>query len=71
MAPLHTLSAWHLWPKRRDGDHRGNGWRVAASCIPMLVGAVSLVVIHRAGMVFFILFVSCTMLLVVLVSSTG
>ena len=71
MAPLHTLAAWHLWPKRRAGDHGGNCWRVAASCLPMLAGAVTLVIMHRAGTVFFILFVSCTLLLVLLVSSTG
>ncbi len=71
MAPLHSLGNWHLSPKRRPGGHGGNGWRVALSCIPMLAGAVVLVVIHRAGVPFFILFASCTLLLVLLVSSTG
>lgn len=71
MAPLHGLGAWHLSPKRRPGGHGGNGWRAAASCIPMLAGAVTLVVVHRAGVVFFVLFASCTLLLVLLVSSAG
>jgi hypothetical protein len=37
----------------------------------MLAGAVTLVVVHRAGVVFFVLFASCTLLLVLLVSSAG
>jgi Flp pilus assembly protein TadB len=71
MAPLHNLGAWRLSPKRRSSDHGGNGWRVALSCIPMLAGAVILVVIHRTGVAFFVLFASCTLLLILLVSSTS
>ena len=71
MAPLHSLGNLHLSLKRHAGHHAGHGWRVAASCIPMLAGAATLVVIHRAGVAFFILFASCTLLLVLLVSSTG
>jgi anti-sigma-K factor RskA len=71
MAPLHNLGAWRLAPKRRSSDHGGNGWRVAVSCIPMLAGAVALVVVHRAGVPFVVLFASCTLLLIVLVRSTG
>ena len=71
MAPLHGRGGWQLSPRRRTGGHGGNGWRVAVSCVPMLAGAVTLVVVHRAGVVFFVLFASCTLLLVLLVSSTG
>ena len=59
MAPLRGLGAGH------------NGWRVAASCVPMLAGAVTLMLVHRCGVAFVILFASCTLLLVLLVSSTG
>lgn len=71
MAPLHGLGNLHLSLKRHTGQHRGNTWRVAASCIPMLAGAATLMVIHRAGVAFIILFASCTLLLVLLVSSTS
>jgi uncharacterized membrane protein YwaF len=49
-------------PDPSNGDHRGNGWPIAACCIPMLAGAVALVLAHRAGVVFLILFASCTAL---------
>lgn len=71
MAPLHSLGTWHVLPKRRPGGHGGNGWRVAVCCLPMLAGAVTLMVIHRAGVAFFILFASCTLLLILTVGSTG
>ena len=80
MAPLeslgigrlrHSLGPGRLRPKRGPGHHGGNGWRVAVSCIPMLAGSVTLLVVHRAGVAFFVLFASCTLLLVLLVRSTG
>lgn len=71
MASLHGLGNLHLSLKRRTGHRSWNGWRVAASCIPMLAGAATLMVVHRAGVAFLILFASCTLLLVLLVSSTS
>ena len=49
-------------PDPSNGDHRGNGWPITACCIPMLAGALALVLALRAGVVFLILFASCTAL---------
>ena len=54
--------ARHPPPDLSNGGRRGNGWPIAACCIPMLAGAVALVLAHRAGVVFLILFASCTAL---------
>jgi Flp pilus assembly protein TadB len=70
MAPLHANS-WHLRRARQSGDQRRNGWRIAACCAPGLVGAVTMTVIHRGGVVFLILFASCTLLLGFLMAATS
>jgi hypothetical protein len=61
MAQPHDPGACHP-PDPGNGDHKGNGAPIAACCLLMLAGAVGLVVAHRAGVVFLILFASCTAL---------
>ncbi len=63
MAQPHPRGARHPPPDPSNGDHRGNGWPIAACRIPMLAVAVALVLAHRAGVAFLILFASCTALL--------
>ena len=46
-------------------------WPVAACCALLLAGAVTLVLVHKAGAIFLILFLSCTAILVVLMAESG
>jgi hypothetical protein len=62
MAQPHDPDAWHPPPGPANGDQSGSGWPIAARCLPILAGAVGLVLAHRAGVVFLILFASCTAL---------
>jgi hypothetical protein len=55
MAPPQDLGARHP-PDRRKDDRGGNGWPIAACCIPTLAGAVTLVLAHLVGVTFLILF---------------
>ena len=55
-------------PYRRAAGRAGHGWPLAA-CLPMLAGATVLVMLHRAGMIFLIMFASCTVLLAVLLAA--
>jgi hypothetical protein len=56
---------------RGKGDRGGNGWPVVAACIPMLAGAATLVLTHRAGVTFLILFTSCTAIMALLMAGNG
>ncbi len=40
MAQPPPPGAWHPPPDPSNGDHKGNGWPIAACSIPMLAGAV-------------------------------
>jgi len=62
MAQPHDPDGRHPPPDPANGDHSGNGWPIAACCFPMLADAVALVLAHRAGVAFLILFASCTAL---------
>ena len=62
MAQPLDPDARHPPPDPANGDHSGNGWPIAACCLPMLAGAVGLVLAHRAGVAFLILFASSTAL---------
>ena len=62
MAQPHDPGARHPPPDPANGDPRGNGWPIAACCLPMLAGAVGLVLAHRAGVAFLVLFASCAAL---------
>jgi len=70
MAPLPATGATY-----RPAPPRQNGtwycWPIAASCMPMLVGVVVLVVAHRAGLTFLTLFLWCTTLMVALMVWLG
>lgn len=70
MAP-QDLAPPHPPPDRRKRDRGGNGWPVAACCIPLLAGAVMLVLAHRGGVTFLILFASCTALNALLMAAVG
>ena len=54
-------------PASRSGHgwHRANSWPIAASCLPLLAGAAALVLMHRATVLFLIMFAACTALLAV------
>ena len=71
MAQPQSPGARHLPPDPGSGGHKGNGWPVAASCLPMLGGAVALVLAYRAGVAFLILFALCTGLMAVLMAGIG
>lgn len=71
MTPPQDLGARHPPPGRRKDDRGGNGWPVAAGCIPTLAGAVALVLAHRGGVTFLILFASCTALNALLMAGVG
>jgi hypothetical protein len=62
MAQRHDPGARLPPPDPASGEHGGNGWPIAACCFPMLAGAVALVLAHRAGVTFLILFAACTAL---------
>lgn len=62
--------------ERPPGGARRHGpcpvaWPVAACCAPLLAGAVTLVLVHKAGATFLVLFPSCTAVLVVLMAESG
>lgn len=62
--------------ERPPGGARRNGpcpaaWPVAACCAPLLAGAVTLVLVHKAGATFLVLFLTCTALMVVLMAESG
>ena len=59
MAQPHDPDAWHPPSGPANGDQSVNGWPIAACCLRMLAGAVGLVLAHRAGVAFLILFASC------------
>jgi hypothetical protein len=71
MEPLSTPGARYPPPRRGGGDGRWYCWPIAAMCIPMLAGAVVLVLTHRAGVTFLFLFLSCMMLMVLLMAWLG
>lgn len=71
MAQPRNPVAWHPPPGDVNGDRNGRGWPIAAACLPMLAGAVALVLVHRAGLVFLILFASCTALLALMMAGIG
>lgn len=62
--------------ERPPGGARRNGscpavWPVAACCAPLLAGAVTLVLVHKAGVTFLVLFFSSTAVMVVLMAESG
>lgn len=63
-------------PERPPGGARRNGrcpaaWPIAACCTPLLAGAVLLVLVHKAGVTFLVLFFSSTALMVLLMAESG
>ena len=71
MAPLPTPGARYPPPRPGRDDDRWYCWPIAATCIPMLAGAIVLVLAHRAGATFLILFLSCMALMVLLMAWLG
>jgi hypothetical protein len=62
--------------ERPPGGARRNGscpaaWSVAACCAPLLAGAVALVLVHKAGVTFLVLFFSSTAIMVLLMAESG
>lgn len=62
--------------ERPPGGSRSNGrcpvvWPVAACCAPLLALAVTLVLVHDAGVTFLVLFFSSTALMVLLMAESG
>ena len=71
MPQTQNRSSRHLAGGRRHGDHGGNFWPIAASCLPLLAGAATLVLIHRATVLFLIMFAGCTALLALAMAAIG
>lgn len=62
--------------ERPPGSARRNGycpavWPIAACCAPLLAIAVTLVLVHKAGVTFLILFFSSTAVMVLLMAESG
>jgi hypothetical protein len=71
MVPPQNPGAGPEAQDRRNGDRGWNGWPIAASCVPMLAGAAMLFIAHRVGILFMILFTSCTAIMVLLMAGIG
>lgn len=71
MAHPPDTAARHPPPDRGHAVLAGHGCPIAASCVPMLAGAVALVLDHRASTVFLVLFTGCTALLVLLLGGAS
>ena len=71
MTQSRDPAARHPSPEGVSGDRKGRGWPTAAACIPMLAGAVALVLADRAGLVFLALFASCTALMAWMTAGIG
>lgn len=71
MTPPHDTATEHL---PRDSGRNAccpAMWPVVACCAALLTGAVTLVVVHKAGVTFLIIFVSSTAVLFLLVVESG
>lgn len=71
MIPPHEPVATGLPEDSPRSRHCPAGWPVAACCAPLLVGAVALVLVHKAGLTFLVLFLSSTALMVLLMAEGG
>ena len=71
MAQPQNPGAWHPPPASGGRDHKGNGWPIAACCVPMMAGAVALMLVDRASVVFLVLFTACTALVALLMAGIG
>lgn len=73
---LFVISPHGPVPERPPRGARRNGhcpaaWPIAACCAPLLAGAVLLVLLHKAGITFLVLFFSSTALMVLLMAESG
>lgn len=71
MAHPQNTGARHPPPDHGHAVLAGPGFPIAASCVPMLAGAVALVLDHRASTVFLVLFTGCTALLALLLAGAS
>lgn len=55
----------------RRNRHCPAAWPIAACCTPLLAGAVALVLMHKAGVTFLVLFFSSTAIMVLLMAESG
>lgn len=67
----HDRAARHLPQQPGRSAPRGTGWPIVASCALLLAGAVTLVLMHQAGVTFLILFSSCTLVTSLAIARPG